>query len=326
MNERFTRVLTWAGPSSSMGSSTKAGRSSSRRRTPSPDSIDDLLGLLGRIWQDLKKGHPGRIKAAGFGFAGFYSLRERKILHSPNYPSLNGFDLVPAFQEISGRPLPDRQRRQYGRFRRIQARGRASAQSLVLLTVGTGIGSGIILDGKLWQGQCGFAGELGHITVNPEGSKCNCGNIGCLETEASAPKIVRNYAALSREGRRADLGGCLHPGKTGRSGRPGELRPLRLLPWDRPGHRHQLPESGKDHPGGRGHDDGRIPSVSGRGRSPETVPPGVFCLLFHRQGRPGQRRGPHRSSFLGRGPSLPREFLTLPPRPEDRNHSGQAAV
>jgi glucokinase len=168
-----------------------------REKTPSPGSIDGLLGLLERIWLDLKKGHPGRIKAAGFGFAGFFSLRERKILHSPNYPSLNGFDLVPAFKRFLDVPFRidnDANMAAFGEYKHGAGRG---AQSLVLLTVGTGIGSGIILDGKLWQGKCGFAGELGHITVNPEGSKCNCGNIGCLETEASAPKIVSNYAALA---------------------------------------------------------------------------------------------------------------------------------
>jgi glucokinase len=71
------------------------------------------------------------------------------------------------------------------------------ARSLVLLTIGTGIGSGIILDGKLWEGEGGYAGELGHITVNPEGDPCPCGGRGCLETEASAPRIVRNYRALA---------------------------------------------------------------------------------------------------------------------------------
>ncbi|MGD9347148.1 MAG: ROK family protein, partial [Candidatus Aminicenantes bacterium] len=69
-------------------------------------------------------------------------------------------------------------------------------QSLVLLTIGTGIGSGIILDGKLWRGACGFAGELGHVTVNPEGDRCRCGSRGCLETEVSSQKIVSSYKGL----------------------------------------------------------------------------------------------------------------------------------
>jgi len=67
---------------------------------------------------------------------------------------------------------------------------------MILLTIGTGVGGGIVLEGKLWQGSGGFAGEIGHVIVNPEGDLCNCGSRGCLETEGSAPKIVKNYQEL----------------------------------------------------------------------------------------------------------------------------------
>src|ERR1051325_5580051 len=75
------------------------------------------------------------------------------------------------------------------------------------VTIGTGIGGAIILDGKLWFGASGFAGEFGHITIDAEGIECVCGNTGCLETVASAPNIVRranerlfrdNTSSLSR--------------------------------------------------------------------------------------------------------------------------------
>jgi glucokinase len=164
---------------------------------PSPDSIGGLLELLEDVWADLRRSYPGRIETAGFGFAGFFSLGERKILASPNYPSLDGFDIVPALERFLGVPFRidnDANMAAFGEWTHGAGRG---AQSLVLLTIGTGVGSGIILDGGLWHGKCGFAGELGHITVNPEGTKCGCGNIGCLETEVSAPKIVRNYTDLT---------------------------------------------------------------------------------------------------------------------------------
>jgi glucokinase len=61
---------------------------------------------------------------------------------------------------------------------------------LVLLTLGTGIGGGIISGGKVLHGFLGMAGELGHITVNPTGNPCGCGNQGCLEKHASATAIV----------------------------------------------------------------------------------------------------------------------------------------
>ncbi|MEW6724018.1 MAG: ROK family protein [Bacillota bacterium] len=64
-------------------------------------------------------------------------------------------------------------------------------RSRLCLTLGTGIGSGIILDGRLWRGYTQSAGEVGHITVDRDGPVCNCGNNGCLGQYASAPAIVR---------------------------------------------------------------------------------------------------------------------------------------
>ncbi len=64
-------------------------------------------------------------------------------------------------------------------------------RSLVLLTLGTGIGGGIVLDGQVWHGANGAAGELGHTCIDPDGPRCNCGNRGCLETYASATGMVR---------------------------------------------------------------------------------------------------------------------------------------
>jgi glucokinase len=167
-------------------------------KAPSPGSIEGLMGLVGDIWRKLRSEHGACLASAGFGFAGFFSLKDQKILHSPNYPSIDGFDLVPALKKILDAPFRidnDANMAAYGEWKHGAGR---DTHSLILLTVGTGVGSGIILDGKLWQGRCGFAGELGHITVNPKGSACNCGNVGCLETEVSAPRIVRNYVDLVR--------------------------------------------------------------------------------------------------------------------------------
>jgi glucokinase len=65
------------------------------------------------------------------------------------------------------------------------------ANSLIILTLGTGLGGGIILNGELWRGINGMAGEIGHMTIDPCGPKCNCGNFGCLESFASAEAIRR---------------------------------------------------------------------------------------------------------------------------------------
>jgi glucokinase len=73
-------------------------------------------------------------------------------------------------------------------------------KNLVLLTLGTGIGGGIIIDGKLYLGARGGAGELGHMTVNADGPKCGCGNTGCLEMYASGTAIARDATERIRLG------------------------------------------------------------------------------------------------------------------------------
>ena len=173
------------------------GRLAVKGKVRSPETMAGILAVIGETWAGLKKKAPGPIRACGFGIAGFYGTRERKILQSPNYPSLNGYPILPALRRTIDVPVRignDANMAAYGEFRHGAGRG---ARSLVLLTVGTGIGGGLILNGKLWQGEGGFAGELGHITVNPDGEPCGCGRRGCLETEASAPRLVRRYRALS---------------------------------------------------------------------------------------------------------------------------------
>jgi len=173
------------------------GRLVQKGKVRSPESMSGILAVIEETWTGLKKKAPGPVRSCGFGIAGFYSARERKILQSPNYPVLNGYPILAAFRKITGVPVRignDANMAAFGEYRHGAGQG---ARSLVLLTVGTGIGGGIILDGKLWEGSGGYAGELGHITVNSEGETCGCGRRGCLETEASAPRMVRNYQALS---------------------------------------------------------------------------------------------------------------------------------
>lgn len=78
--------------------------------------------------------------------------------------------------------------------------GAKNMKNFTVITLGTGLGSGIVVDGKLLYGSDGFAGEMGHIIVDPNGRKCNCGRQGCLETYVSATGLVRTvYELLAYE-------------------------------------------------------------------------------------------------------------------------------
>ena len=71
--------------------------------------------------------------------------------------------------------------------------GAKGMTNFIVYTLGTGVGSGIVIDGQVLRGVHGFAGELGHVIVDPRGRQCGCGRVGCLETYAAAGAICRNY-------------------------------------------------------------------------------------------------------------------------------------
>ncbi len=76
------------------------------------------------------------------------------------------------------------------------------ASSLIAFTLGTGVGGGIVFDGRIWEGNNGFAGELGHMIIEPNGRPCGCGKRGCIEAYASATALVsrtKHYMSLHKE-------------------------------------------------------------------------------------------------------------------------------
>ncbi|HUW22980.1 MAG TPA: ROK family protein [bacterium] len=77
------------------------------------------------------------------------------------------------------------------------------AKNLICITLGTGVGGGLILNGRIYHGASGSAGEIGHITVNTQGQKCNCGNYGCLETYVGSAYIVRKAIKEIKKGERS---------------------------------------------------------------------------------------------------------------------------
>jgi glucokinase len=161
-----------------------------------PESVEELFVLLETKWSGIRKSHRSKIKAAGFGFPGIFHAREKRIIQSPNCPQIDGHTLVPSLDTFVDVPFFLDNEANYAAYGEHKTGAGKGAQSLVLLTIGTGIGTGIILNGQIWSGACGFAGELGHVTVNPTGEKCRCGNRGCLETEVSSQKIASLYKKL----------------------------------------------------------------------------------------------------------------------------------
>ncbi len=135
----------------------------------------------------------GRARACGSGLPGPLDLERRTLSRANNlpgwikvpYPDLLGKRLgIPTFMENDANCAA------WGEY--IAGVGRGT-QSLVLYTLGTGIGGGLVINGDLWVGASGGAGELGHMTMDPDGPPCACGQNGCLEQYASATAVATRW-------------------------------------------------------------------------------------------------------------------------------------
>lgn len=140
------------------------------------------------------------VLAAGLGVPGRVLPEEGVVAFSPNVPALNACPLIPSISPLL--PWPLRLENDANLFVLGEywvGAGQGYPQMLGI-TLGTGVGGGLILNGRLWSGTAGTAGEIGHMTIDPDGKKCHCGNRGCLETLASASWTVQYVKDQLAEG------------------------------------------------------------------------------------------------------------------------------
>lgn len=125
------------------------------------------------------------VKGMGLGVPGRVLPQEGRVAFSPNIPALDDCPLVPRLQPHASWPLfLENDANLFTLGEHWLGAGVGHPQMLGI-TLGTGVGGGLILNGRLWSGAAGTSGEIGHMTVDPEGRRCHCGSRGCLETMAS---------------------------------------------------------------------------------------------------------------------------------------------
>ena len=151
--------------------------------------------LIDNIKRQKEKGAQNgmEVSSVGVGAPGVILVNKGIVVKSPNFPDWNNLPLKNELEKALNIPVfieNDANAAALGEKWRGAGRDVAS---MILLTLGTGVGGGIILDNKVWHGADGMAGEIGHMTLIPDGRSCTCGNNGCLEMYASARGIVRSY-------------------------------------------------------------------------------------------------------------------------------------
>jgi len=169
-----------------------------QRRVESPardaDAMSDaIVGLVGEL--------AGRhdIVGVGIGAAGYVDKTRSTVLFAPNL-AWRDIDLKAQLEPRLDLPVVvenDANAAAWGEFRYGAGH---DVDDLLLVTVGTGVGGGLVLDGELYRGAFGVGAEIGHMRVVPGGRLCGCGNYGCFEQYASGKALVRNAREAAREG------------------------------------------------------------------------------------------------------------------------------
>lgn len=158
--------------------------------------IVDTAVLLAEQCRENLKAEP---VAFGFAIPAIMSADEGRIFSLPNLPELAGTDLGSALERRLGLPVVlenDANAAAMGEYWLGASRGNENS---ICITLGTGVGGGIIINGRLHTGPDGTAGEVGHICVEPLGPPCGCGSNGCVEQFSSASAIVRMTNELIEE-------------------------------------------------------------------------------------------------------------------------------
>lgn len=172
------------------------GRITERRQvaTPADDTaaiIDATAGLI----RELEQAAPGEVTGVGMACAAMVDARSGHVWFAPNL-SWRDLDLADEVGARVGRDVVvdnDANAAAWGEYRHGAG---VDCDDMVLVTVGTGIGGGCIVDDRLLRGAFGIGGEIGHISVDPTGPLCGCGNTGCLEVFASGTALVRSAREL----------------------------------------------------------------------------------------------------------------------------------
>jgi glucokinase len=151
--------------------------------------VNDMCAAIQQV--AAKHRDSGTLLGIGIGVPGIIDMKTGMVHESPNLPDWADY---PARDEIERRLKTRVILENDANAAALGEKWLGAArdfEDMAMLTLGTGVGGGLVLGGRVWHGMTGMAGEFGHITVEPNGALCGCGNRGCLEAYASATAVVR---------------------------------------------------------------------------------------------------------------------------------------
>jgi glucokinase len=147
----------------------------------------------------------GHLSGIGIGVPGIIEMQTGMLRESPNLPGWQDYPVRQEIEQRLGTHVVLENDANAAALGEKWLGAAANVDDMCMVTLGTGVGGGIVMQGRIWHGMTGMAGELGHITCNPEGPQCGCGNRGCLEQYASATAVKRMAVEAVANGQAPEL-------------------------------------------------------------------------------------------------------------------------
>lgn len=178
-----------------------------KRDTPKAERAEEILAAIAGSANECREKVADEILAIAVAAPATVNAEKGVILKAPNVPALDGFRIVAALEEeLSIKAILENDANAAGVGENWVGASKGFENS-ICVTLGTGVGGGIIIDGKVLHGVDGTAGEIGHIGVEPFGEPCGCGSRGCVEQYSSATAIVRQTQELAAQYPKSELFG-----------------------------------------------------------------------------------------------------------------------
>lgn len=172
----------------------------------------NVLRDLERIIKNNRK----NIDGVAVGFPGL--VKDGIVFYPPNFPDIIELDVKGILsKDLKIETIVENDANLYAIGEAIEGAGK-DFKNVIVMTLGTGVGGGIIIDGKIYKGKDGFAGEIGHIVIEKDGELCGCGMRGCLESYVGAERILRDFNVLKRKRGGKEAKDVKEIGELGREG------------------------------------------------------------------------------------------------------------
>lgn len=166
------------------------------KRSAPEKEVKELCSIIKKAIKENK--YTGKVSGIGIGMPGIMNFDEGVVINSPNLPTWNGFNLKAFIRKETGLNV------EINNDANVAALGEATFGSgkkfknIIMITLGTGVGGGIVIDGHIVDGHLHQGAELGHMSIVLGGRKCGCGRRGCLEAYASATALIKETKKMMK--------------------------------------------------------------------------------------------------------------------------------